>query len=516
MMKKIKEMFSSVQSQIMLVMAVVLAIVLAVNVFVFRQSSDMVRRTGESFVTNSSIMQLSETLQNTQTSLHGYLNTKSSSSLEDFYRFEQELRERTEPLNERNVGDSTLMLEKNIREMTETYLQTAEKAVQAKRGRNIEEYKKAYGEAALLFRYINSYIYVLNNTRFRQNTENYQVLLKAETALESGGMLVLVTIALLALALVAFSVHSMIRPLRDLARSADRVAAGDFDTEIQKSDLHDEIGTVTNAFRGMLTSIREYIERQRTSLERESRLKENEARMKENELAMEAHLKDAQLKFLQAQINPHFLFNSLNAGAQLAMMEDADRTGDFLAHMADFFRYNVQKNGGNVTLREELQSVENYIYILNVRFSGDIHFRKHVEKEIDDAAVEMPSMILQPLVENAVQHGIHDDHENGRIEMTVEQSDAGETESGRDCIRVTVADNGAGMTASQLKEVMERDSGGGIALGNVRSRLELYYGEKGLFSIWSDGPGCGTIVTVLLPRGRKEGDIYVPASDSGR
>ena len=109
----------------------------------------------------------------------------------------------------------------------------------------------------------------------------------------------------------------------------------------------------------MLDSIRIHIKQQRESIEKQ-------AQMKERELLMETHLKEAQLKYLQAQINPHFLFNCLNAGAQLAMLEDAERTGVFLEKMADFFRYNVRKMEDDALLWEEVDAVDNYIYILNV------------------------------------------------------------------------------------------------------------------------------------------------------
>ena len=283
------------------------------------------------------------------------------------------------------------------------------------------------------------------------------------------------------------------------------MAGGDFSVDVKESQRPDEVGVVTNAFHKMLGSIRDYIESQRASMEKE-------AQMKENELSMQAHLKEAQLKFLQAQINPHFLFNSLNAGSQLAMMEGADRTEHFLSRMAQFFRYNVKKTGGDAALSEEIDSVDNYIYILNVRFAGDIHYVKQIDPEIDLEATRMPSMILQPLVENAIQHGIHDDHENGIITLTVDNVDEKENETGTDCVRITVSDNGTGMTRKQLDRIMEpgvsrneEDAEGGtdstgIAIANVISRLELYYNRDNLFSIWSDGPGTGTEVTILLPR----------------
>ena len=509
----------SVQSRITAVLTVVLLMVLIVNIFIFRESRVMVQRINDVFASNATIIQLSDTLETAQSSLYGYLSTKSSASLEDFYRYEQELRARTDTLNDRVVDNDILMLEKNIRVMTDSYLNTSESAIQARRGRDVEEYKKDYAQASALFGYINSYIYALNSSRFRQNSENYQELLEVIETLEQTCMILIIAVSALALFFASLLVRAMISPLGALAGAAYRVADGDFSVEVAVSQREDEVGVVTNAFHRMLNSIRAYISSQRSSMEKE-------AQMKENELAMEAHLKEAQLKFLQSQINPHFLFNSLNAGSQLAMMEGADRTEVFLSRMADFFRYNVKKTGGDASLREELDSVDNYIYILNVRFSGDIHYEKDVDREIDIDSIRMPSMILQPIVENAVQHGIHDDQESGVITLSAEFVEPDENEAGLSCVRVTVSDNGTGMTGDQIRAIMQRpeaakdtaaaeqDSGGsdesrdsnstGVALANVISRLELYYGKENLFSIWSDGPMCGTEVSVLLPLERED------------
>ncbi len=530
-------MMKSIQSRLGFLMVAMLSMALAVNLFVFIQSHSMMRRIDSVFVSNVSIVELTDALNDVQENVYEYLNTRSSRSLENFYRYGQEYRDLCGDLGNRIIDSEALMLEKNIRAMSESYLDVSEQAVQAKRGRNVEEYREYYQSATDLYGYINTYIYELNTLRFAQNSENYRILMRSVNMLELLSLLLIISVFAISVFLAFVVIRQMVGPLRSLAGAADLVAAGDMEVEIPESRSADEVGVVTNAFRGMLDSIRQYILRQRTAME-------NEARMKENELSMRAHLQEAQLKFLQAQINPHFLFNSLNAASQLATMEGADRTEEFLAHMADYFRYNVRKTEGDATLYEEVESADNYIFILNVRFAGDISYEKEIDPEIDLTGIRMPSMILQPIVENAIQHGIHDDHEHGRVTLYIEKVEGRDNETGIDCVRITVADNGMGMTREQIDALMTRGaragaanlsggaedeaaagitvgeengagetgeaaeedsgqsgSGTGIALVNVISRLALYYNEENLFSIWSDGPGMGTEVTVLLPVG---------------
>ena len=127
------------------------------------------------------------------------------------------------------------------------------------------------------------------------------------------------------------------------------------------------------------------------------------------------------------------------------MMEDAEKTSIFVEKMADFFRYNVKKGEEDATLEEELEAVDNYIYILNVRFAGDIHFSKKVECDVEN--VRVPSMILQPVVENAVNHGIRNIDWEGHIDLSVERWN--------DHIEISVRDNGLGYrTGEQIQRVL--------------------------------------------------------------
>ena len=179
------------------------------------------------------------------------------------------------------------------------------------------------------------------------------------------------------------------------------------------------------------------------------------------------------------------------------MMEGADKTTEFIENMADFFRYNIKKMNQDTTIGEEVRLVDNYIYILNVRFTGEIHFEKEVDRRVLEAKV--PSMILQPIVENAVNYGIRNIDREGRIRLSVYQEG--------DFIYLSVWDNGIGMSEEkisqilrgELKEVDLKSNSNGIGLGNVIERLKLYTGREDVMEIRSPGKDQGTEFIVKVP-----------------
>lgn len=480
----------SIRNKLLAAFALTSLLMFAINLFMYWQVNKTIKRIDEVYVSNVSLNQLSDAFIQVHSDVYAYLTVKSSDALENYYRSEQNYKEQIEQLNSDIVDSDMLMLEKNIRSMSQTYLAVAGEAVQAKRGRNVEKYKASYEESVGLYNYINTYVNRLSNLHFKSNASSYQILLRSLQYLEVVSSVILLAITLINVVILMLITRNITRPLARLAESAHLVGEGNFQAEVPQTDAKDEIGIVTRAFNKMVHSLKEYIDKTRESMEKERQ-------MKERELLMETHLKDAQLKYLQSQINPHFLFNSLNAGAQLAMMEDAEKTCLFVERMADFFRYNVKKVSEDATLREEVASVDNYIYILNVRFAGDIHFSKTIEESALDQKV--PSMVLQPLVENAVNHGIRNIDWQGTIHLDVR------CEGG--FVRVSIKDNGKGMTKERIDKVLRggmRESSGtedstGIGMDNVISRLELYYNRKDLMQIVSEGENKGTEIIVLLP-----------------
>ena len=462
-------------------------LVFMINIVLLLAMNNMSDKIDTVYQANLELNEISTAIKDVQESMTEYLGTKTSDSLEHYYLSSQTFAELVEKLGSLITESRQGRMERSIRNMAGAYLEEVSQTIDAKRGRNVEKYRTRYEEATRLYGYINTYIYSLNNEQFKENTENYREMLTAFRRFEMAGNIIMIVVIFATTLLILKLTTSVIRPLRSLTGMANEVAKGNFEISTLPVNSTDEIGIVTKAFNKMVASIQDYIEKMRQSAETERMLKEKE-------LMMETHLKDAQLKYLQAQINPHFLFNTLNAGAQLAMMEGADKTYEYVQVMSEFFRYNVKKGTRTVTIGEELELVDNYIYILNVRFSGEIHYEKEVDQSLID--VEMPSMILQPIIENCVNHGIREMMGEGRIKMSVYALD--------DTACIRIEDNGAGMdeeTIERLKAgrpAQEKKDSNGIGMDNVYARLKLFTGTDDCFSIESDGPGRGSRFTIYL------------------
>ncbi|MBQ7582300.1 MAG: histidine kinase [Lachnospiraceae bacterium] len=481
---------SSIRVKLISLFILTSTLIFAVNLYVYINLNAIISHVDEIYAGNVALTEMEETLEGVQNAMGEYLRTKNTDALESYYKNVQDFGNQTAQLSSIKSNNEEKIMEKTIRNLSDSYLTMTNETVQAKRGRNIEKYVNGYENASRLFRYINTYIYSLNNEQFKDSAVNYNALLSSLRLSEYFSLSILILIALFNAFLVMLVTRSITNPLMALSRRADAVAGGDLDVELLPVQSGDEVGVLTGAFNKMVISLREYIDQLRIRMELENA-------MKERELMMTTHLKDAQLKYLQAQINPHFLFNTLNAGAQLAMLEGADRTNKYIQNMADFFRYNVKKNNEQVTIAEEIELVDSYIYILNVRFSGDIHFEKDLDEEL--LGLTVPSMIIQPVVENSVNYGIRNIDREGHIKLSLYKEDD------RACI--CVEDNGVGISPEMIKKIMTREistqdvaaDSNGVGLSNVINRLKLFFERDDIFTIESPGPDQGTKVMMRIP-----------------
>jgi len=297
--------------------------------------------------------------------------------------------------------------------------------------------------------------------------------------------------------LVRYS-YKLTGPISRLAEAARAVGRGEYGHELPATESADEIGTMTAAFASMRESVRRAFEELKSKAEVEKRLMEERMRV----LELDHRLKDAELLALQTQINPHFLFNTLSAGMQLALAEGADRTSDFLENLAAFIRYVLKPPSRSVLVADEIECVERYIWLLRLRFGERYRFVLSVDE--DALSVETPALLLQPLVENAVGHGLRDREEGGEVRISARLEG--------DLALLCVEDTGEGMSAEEIARAMREASGdegavpgtppsdGGIGLRNVIRRVSLATGGRGRVEIES-APGAGASVRIYLPAG---------------
>ncbi|MGO4635355.1 histidine kinase [Streptomyces sp. 2RAF24] len=201
---------------------------------------------------------------------------------------------------------------------------------------------------------------------------------------------------------------------------------------------------------------------------------------------------EAEIRALRAQISPHFIFNSLAAIASF-VRTDPERARELLLEFADFTRYSFRRHGEFARLADELRSIEQYLALAGARFGERLTVTLRIAPEV--LTVALPFLCLQPLVENAVKHGLEDSATGCRVVIAAR-------DAGAEAV-VTIEDDGVGMDPEELRAVLrgERPSASGIGLGNVDERLRQVYGpEHGL--VIETGVGAGMKVTVRIPKYR--------------
>ncbi len=277
--------------------------------------------------------------------------------------------------------------------------------------------------------------------------------------------------------------QSITSPVRELSRVTARVAGGDMSVRANL-DTGAELGVLSRSLDEMIERINTLISQVRAEQE---------------------NLRVAELELLQAQINPHFLYNTLDTIIWLAEAGDQSKVVSMVGSLSDFFRASLGQGRDIVTIGDEIRHVSSYLEIQQVRYQDILTYSIDVPEEIYISSI--PKITIQPLVENALYHGIKNKRGGGCITIT------GKVES--KCIYLYIEDNGIGMTEERLEQINrkinagektenEADAGGNreeaeiFGLYNVNERIRLKFGSR--YGIHIDSEfNKGTVVTVLLP-----------------
>lgn len=316
----------------------------------------------------------------------------------------------------------------------------------------------------------------LSNWRVLGEFQESEVLVAVRKSREFVIYMAIPNVVIPSLIIIWFTRSLNVRIIRIL-KQMKRVKNHIFET-IDNEETKDEIGQLTMEFNRMTLQIKSLI-----SDVYMADIQKKELELKRNQ---------SQLHALQSQINPHFLFNSLETIRMRSLMKSEEETAKIISHMAKIFRKSLTWGKDQVTVKDELDLVESYLQIQKYRFGDKLDYRIEVDQECLTDLI--PKMTLQPLVENASIHGIEPLKTSGLISICVNKTKAG--------TKFTVRDNGVGIPQDKLNELLDNlryseEIGERIGVQNVYLRLKLFYGDLVRFEISSE-QGMGTTFEIEI------------------
>jgi len=273
--------------------------------------------------------------------------------------------------------------------------------------------------------------------------------------------------------LVKRMVTNAYAPWGNVVKAMNEVSQGELETRLQTEEVDPDMQVVSSGFNGMMEQIIKLMD------------KVKEEQFQVDQIRLEA---------LHSQIQPHFLYNTLDCIHWQAVVDGNKEISELVKALASYYRLCLSKGKDIIALKEELEYIENYLYIQQSRYGDILHYE--IQKDAKWDNINIPKLTLQPLVENAIYHGIKLlNNSEGMIIITVAKKE--------NSIKIEVSDNGAGMSKERIKEINQLiqsyDEQFGYGVRNVNRRLQLYYGaEYGL--TYRCNESGGTTVEVLLPR----------------
>lgn len=292
---------------------------------------------------------------------------------------------------------------------------------------------------------------------------SYMKIIPSETTWIIISLIVLTLISLILIGL--FISMYITTPIERLVQSMD-IAKRGWLRRVSLKLPDDEIGHLKNSYNNMLVAINQLI-----------------SELLENEKAMQK----AELDVLQEQIKPHFLYNTLDTIAYLALQESSEKVYDSIETLGNFYRRFLSKGSKVISIRDEVAIVKDYLKLQKLRYDDIIEDEYELSEDLLD--VHVPKLILQPLVENSIYHGIRLKGEKGLIKISVYQKD--------DIIHIVVYDSGVGMNNEQLQQIMQ-DNNKSFGFKGTIERIRYYYGREDIYEIKSE-EGLYTQVDIKIP-----------------
>ncbi len=344
--------------------------------------------------------------------------------------------------------------------------------------------------------YMRQYTQQLLERTIRDSRSTFNHLSRLSTRLARIQVFVVLLCVIAGIALVT-SLYTLINSVRQMSAASQAISRGDLDTPDVDASREDEIGHMARAFNEMKHSMKHQVQtlEEKNEMERNLHKKETEA------LELQTLMEQEKMQKLRSQINPHFLFNSLNVILYTAQREGAEKTQALIGSLSQMFRYTLASNTSLVPLIREVKIVEEFYALNKARFGDRINLHWDISPEVDLTDILTPSFLLQPLVENAFRHGIGPKEEGGSVYVRIERME--------ETLKICVSDNGVGLTEDELQALRQNmetasDTGEHIGLRNIAARFRIR--GKGYHYHIDSLPEKGMEIELLLPLIRAESE----------
>lgn len=355
--------------------------------------------------------------------------------------------------------------------------------------RSIDAAQLYYDRAVPCGTYLLQYTRQLLEQAIHDNHDAFSSLQLLDNQLERLRVVVTILSVLAACAMMV-SLIFLLRSVLQMSQASEQISQGKFDIPDIDESRQDEVGHLAKTFNAMKRSMKRQVEllSKNSEMERKLHTKETET------LELQALIEREKLQQLRSQINPHFLFNTLNVIMYHARQENAEKTSALLGSLSRMFRYALGDNEARVPLSREVQVVNEFYSLYDARFGDRIQLHWHIDPAVELTETLVPAFLIQPLVENAFQHGLAPKEMGGRVDVDIRVADSS--------LYISVSDDGAGMTEEELARLKEHlyspsQTGEHIGMYNVATRLRLAGKDYGL-EIQSK-LDMGTTATMRLP-----------------
>ncbi|MEH7383816.1 histidine kinase [Bacillus sp. JJ1521] len=484
-------MIIRIRTKLLLYFMIIFIILNAVAFLFYKSSEKIVSEYDDSFEKFLLLNDISQQVHLVNEKVQSYIVEEEDTFLKEYFRARKQLLTYQGQLISELSNENNAITLSNYKNMISSYIEATDLTIGMFQKKEINRYSTHLNEATKFAGFIQETTLSLVNNELTDYQLFYEEIEKQNRYFNLMGISLFGSTLLLSLLLAMWLSGGITKPIRQLSEAANEISEGNFSGDEIKVTTNDEFKLLTNTFNQMRLNIRQLV----SEIKQQSEL--------------DKLLKEMELKSLQNQINPHFLFNTLNTVSKMAYLEEAQNTSRLIEAIAALLRYNLGDLHKSSTLFNEVKIVKEYFYIQRTRFGERIDFKLDVDP--DCLNIEIPSLSLQPIIENAFIHGIESKEDGGIIKLKVFHES--------DRIHVEISDNGAGMdenTLTKLRQiadgtsqediVMHEESTGhstGIGVKNVIQRLQLFYKRTGIVEIESI-KDSGTTFRLLLPYDNKE------------